>query len=242
MVEKLATMVSRMAEQTIELLDVNIAKHDPQSWDILRQQFLCYRHSLAVAHRMLSAIVDSQKIQSLDPIGTFNLIHLSHALNSMNLLFVDSEMEAILAMTSITQGQQNHFLSMHAGEVADLQAQLQAKDAAIAEAEVKIADAYSQVDSQNLVIIKQSEEMISVKTQLVQQSEKMIIVQTQLDLILREIRSQKVRTRSAFIHTCSDHYSAQQPGVAVAALSFVHDDGEPAAKKGRRSSEEQATL
>jgi hypothetical protein len=226
MVEKLSDVVSRMAEQAIEIIDVNIAKHDPQSWDILRQQFLCYRHSLAVAHRMLSAIVDRQKIQSLDPIGTFNLIHLSHALNSMNLIFVDSKMEAILAMTGIAQGQQNHFLRMHAGEVADLEAQLRVKNITIAESEEKIADAYAQVNAQN-------NDLINIKAQLNQ------LIQLNIQLM----NGQKVGINNNFPFDSLAHcHLTPQPQVAVAALSFIHDDREPAAKKGRRTSEEQATL
>ena len=95
-----------MADQTINLININDATRDPQLFSASIQHYHDYRHSVAVAHQMLNAIVEDQAIQSLNAYQTFDLIHMAHGLSAMNLLFIDSQFGAIDASTIIAKSHQ----------------------------------------------------------------------------------------------------------------------------------------
>jgi hypothetical protein len=84
--------VEALSHNTINIIPIETAARHPAALLDLQFQLLQFRSELAPIHLVFSKIMDN--VQQLDTWQTYNVISLSHALNAMNLLFMDSHVEA----------------------------------------------------------------------------------------------------------------------------------------------------
>ena len=90
--QELQVRVEALSHNTINIIPIETAARHPAALLDLQFQLLQFRSELAPIHQVFSQIVDN--VQQLDTWQTYNVISLSHALNAMNLLFMDSHVES----------------------------------------------------------------------------------------------------------------------------------------------------
>jgi hypothetical protein len=90
--QELQVRVEALSHNTINIIPIETAARHPAALLDLQFQLLQFRSELAPIHQVFSKVVDN--VQQLDTWQTYNVISLSHALNAMNLLFMDSHVES----------------------------------------------------------------------------------------------------------------------------------------------------
>lgn len=249
--ETLKVQVSRMAVQTLSVYDVQEAITNPERFAILKQQYQCYRHSIAVAHQMLNAIVEGQRVSSLCDLQTFELIHLTHALNSMNLLVIDSQVEAIDSTSTIAKSHRDEMTDEHAIYVSELSDEIFHLSTLLDMANKSLTAS----QSQNVALARQSDgfkmELFNSKrdalnTDAVHKRETATMVAAlERDAIeIADLRKQ-IHDMTAMQLTFQSHPRNFQSSPMVTFLGFSHNEeeetDEPAAKRTKLSEADKSS-